>query len=415
MPVTVHVVAGNAGERSDVSPLVYDARSRKVYIGFSLGRGAHWGVYNAMQRGGELTPAAASYAHGYYRPDGAFEWYEHFPVPSPHEEHELRAALDGGAGRPVGALETARRRLRPLRGQARRASALASELARAVRPPRPPGETRAVEVERTAPHSEFLSPGSFAAHCRWVLDDAGFSVDETIENDWWYCKSDWLEYLFRELAPESPFVLFSGDSDRPIGRRLGRFLRRRSLVAWFGNNVAFEHPRLLPLPLGIGDPSPAHGDAGEALRAARGASVPKMRLLAVSFDVKTNPRERLRCLAKTGLELDPPAPTAEYLERLASSYFCVAPRGNGIDTHRTWEALYLGTIPIVTRSVLTEAHPELPLIVLDDWSQLRSIELSQELYERTWGGWHPDELSVDRYLARVARTIERLRPAAASA
>ena len=83
-----------------------------------------------------------------------------------------------------------------------------------------------------------------------------------------------------------------------------------------------------------------------------------------------------------------------------------------------WEALYLGTVPVVTRSLLTDRHPELPLVVLDKWSQLGALKLSPELYKTTWGDWEPAELSLDRYLQRVARTIAELRrasPAAASA
>jgi len=260
---------------------------------------------------------------------------------------------------------------------------------------------------------EFISGNGYASRCRYVLNHDVLSVNDGVDNDWWFCKSDWLEYFFRDLAPESPFVLFSANSDRPIGRRFTRFLRRPSLRAWFANNVAFEHPRLFAVPLGIGDPTRAHGDAASVLRAARAGDHPKSRLLEVSFDVKTNPAERLRCLAETGLELDAPASTSAYLERLAASYFCVAPPGNGIDTHRVWEALYLRTIPVVTRSVLSEQHPDLPLIVLEDWSQFRSIQLSPALYASTWGEWDPAELGLDRYLRRVSRKLEQLRGHAA--
>lgn len=36
-----------------------------------------------------------------------------------------------------------------------------------------------------------------------------------------------------------------------------------------------------------------------------------------------------------------------YLESLAKYRFCLAIRGNGVDTHRFWEALYLGVVPVV--------------------------------------------------------------------
>jgi hypothetical protein len=280
-----------------------------------------------------------------------------------------------------------------------------------LHPPRPPRDTpeRIADLSRVEPYTEFITGNGYASRCRYVLNYDVLSVNEEIENDWWFCKSDWLEYFFRELAPDSPFVLFTANSDRPIGRTFARQLDRPTLLAWFGNNVAFEHPKLFAVPLGLGDPSGAHGHAGEAVRAARRASLPKNRLFEVSFDVKTNPEERLHCLAETRLELDPPASTPEYLRRLASSYFCVAPRGNGIDTHRVWEAIYLGTVSVVTRSVLTDQHPELPLVVLDDWSEFGSIAFTPELYAKTWGNWQPAELTLDGYLRRVSRKLQKLR------
>jgi len=45
------------------------------------------------------------------------------------------------------------------------------------------------------------------------------------------------------------------------------------------------------------------------------------------------------------------------------------------------------------------------MIVLDDWSEFRSVQFSPELYERTWSDWDPDELLLERYLRRVERFL----------
>ena len=39
----------------------------------------------------------------------------------------------------------------------------------------------------------------------------------------------------------------------------------------------------------------------------------------------------------------------------------ISPNGNGIDCVRTWESLYVGTVPLVPRSPVTEHHPDLLL------------------------------------------------------
>ena len=131
-------------------------------------------------------------------------------------------------------------------------------------------------------------------------------------------------------------------------------------------------------------------------------------LVDAGFDPEMNPVERRRCLDQTGFAPAPQKPFAEYLKDLRASYFCLSPGGDGIDTHRTWEALYLGTVPVVTRSVLTEQHPDLPMVVLDDWAEFSSIALSPELHEELMSGWNPATLALDRYLERVRAKIREV-------
>lgn len=281
---------------------------------------------------------------------------------------------------------------------------------RRLRPPRPPygPPERVRALEETPPPGTFLTGNGIAARCRHVLNFDVLRVNEDVQNDWWFCKADYLEYFFARCAPRTPFVLFSHNSDRTIGRSFRRELRRPSLVAWFAQNATLDHPKLRALPIGIANPFWPHGDQG-LLEQVRAESTPKRALFDVSFALATNPRQRRYCLEQTGLELAPRVPYHDYLRRLASAYFCISPEGHGVDCVRTWEALALGTVPVVTRSLLTDQHPDLPLIVLDDWSDFRSLELTRELYERTWDGWTSDEIRLERYLERVERTIGGLR------
>ena len=50
--------------------------------------------------------------------------------------------------------------------------------------------------------------------------------------------------------------------------------------------------------------------------------------------------------------------------------FEVSPRGNGIDCHRTWEALVLKTIPIVKTSRFDPAYDGLPVAIVEDWDEV---------------------------------------------
>jgi len=58
-----------------------------------------------------------------------------------------------------------------------------------------------------------------------------------------------------------------------------------------------------------------------------------------------------------------------------------SPRGNGIDCHRTWEALYLDIIPIVWHSTLDSLYTNLPIIIINDWKEVNEKYLRDKLYE----------------------------------
>ena len=279
-----------------------------------------------------------------------------------------------------------------------------------IHPPRPPfGPPAKVAALSVAPADEaFITGNGFAARCRHVLNFDVLKENEGVENDWWFCKSDYLEYFFRHHAPAEPFVLFTHNSARPIGERFRRELDRDRIVAWFAQNPVIEHPKLRALPLGLANPFWPHGDQS-AFRRVLADPPPKSKLFDVSFTIGTNPVVRSHCVEQTGLEPEARKPFEEYLRGVASAHFCISPEGMGVDCLRTWEALYLRTIPIVTRSIVAEQHSDMPIVVLDDWDDFGGIDFSPALYTELWGDWDPAELRLDRYMERVEATITRLR------
>ena len=277
-------------------------------------------------------------------------------------------------------------------------------------PARPPlhSPEYVVALSATAEDHPFISGNRLAARCRYVINFDELYVNEDVENDWWFCRSEFIEHFFARHEPDGEYVLFTHNSDRPIDRSLRRFLRRPGLRAWFAANATYHHPKLHAFPRGIADSKWSHGDGATILR-VQAERLEKTTLFDASYDISTYPPAREYCRDHTGIEPAPRRDFETYLRGVASSYFCIAPRGNGIDTHRAWEALHLRTIPVVTRSVLTEQHRDVPFVVLDDWSDFRGVEFSPEVYERLMRDWSPDTLELDRYLLRMQETLARSR------
>lgn len=74
-------------------------------------------------------------------------------------------------------------------------------------------------------------------------------------------------------------------------------------------------------------------------------------------------------------------PKEDYTEVLESASAVVCPPGNGYDTHRCWESLYMGAWAIVhdnahTQCLLKE-YPSLPLLPIEGPSELENIQLPE--------------------------------------
>lgn len=55
--------------------------------------------------------------------------------------------------------------------------------------------------------------------------------------------------------------------------------------------------------------------------------------------------------------------------------FVISPHGNGLDCHRTWEALCLGCIPIVKTSGLDPLFKDLPVWIVSGWDEVTYINM----------------------------------------
>jgi hypothetical protein len=79
------------------------------------------------------------------------------------------------------------------------------------------------------------------------------------------------------------------------------------------------------------------------------------------------------------------APFSEYLSVLSTFRFCMSPPGEGIDTHRTWECLMVGTIPIVIHSPIDILYEDLPVLLInkEDVNQITVEYLNEKYMEIT--------------------------------
>ena len=201
------------------------------------------------------------------------------------------------------------------------------------------------------------------------------------------------------------YILVTGQTDFPPSR-YARLLTDTKLLHWFAQNadVPAAHQRELgasgrlePIPVGIN--CFEHGpELAKALRSLVAAPVPKSKLVMVNFGDTSPERRRIRahfcgprshfrgglieCVSQvTPNRVSNNPHLVPFYRRGAAFQYWVAPPGNGLDCHRTWEALYLGVVPIVLRTHLPlDALYEsaLPVLVVERYSDVTPELLVRE-------------------------------------
>jgi len=70
-----------------------------------------------------------------------------------------------------------------------------------------------------------------------------------------------------------------------------------------------------------------------------------------------------------------------FLSSCRTAGLVACPEGNGIDTHRFWETIYMGGVPVVTENrYMNSLFDKLPVVTLKRWEEISDLDL----LERKW-------------------------------
>lgn len=210
-----------------------------------------------------------------------------------------------------------------------------------------------------------------------------------------FCKIDEVLNFFEKLRlTRKKIVLVTGEGCLPCNSFKQQFLPA-NVLAWFANNVANPHPKVHPMPLGLGMSNDHVTLELSNILLAREKTDLKKNWLYVNFRPETNPELRqkiydhFKVLSKkeTWVTFEQPHTQGEnkaFLKEIVSHYFVLSPPGRGFDTHRLWETLLAGSYPIVLRSPAMEAFSSMPILFVDHIEQITKdfLEENLELLEK---------------------------------
>ena len=149
----------------------------------------------------------------------------------------------------------------------------------------------------------------------------------------------------------------------------------KNIKTHFTQNCLLKDSKIFSLPIGIENTQFFNYNI---LNDVMLMNIKKTKNIYFYFNLNTH-KSRITCfnILKDKLEWNTQRDKKEYFIELAKHKYCICPRGNGIDTHRIWECLYLNVIPIIIKSDFINIE-NLPIIILDDWISFDESKLINE-------------------------------------
>lgn len=202
-----------------------------------------------------------------------------------------------------------------------------------------------------------------------------------------YTHTIYAKDLFDEIKNiDSEFIVVTHNGDVNID-----FPPPDNVKKWFTQNINIIHDRVESIPIGLENnrwfPEIKKKEKMLAKMQEPHHSIYELtgNLLCMNFNIHTNTSKRLQPYEllkdKTWVTAYMGRPFDKYLDDIYNHKFVLCPEGNGMDTHRTWETLYMGSIPVEKYNLNNRFYQDLPICFVDDWREVTESFLEQE-YDR---------------------------------
>lgn len=233
-----------------------------------------------------------------------------------------------------------------------------------------------------------------------------------------FCKTDFLFQEFELIKNlNKKIILLTGNSDYPITEDHVR-LAPKNLVRLYGQNVLCDDPRFVPVPMGLESSVVCRRGIDHGVYYDRSKDLQDLLIsytdeqknvsqaenfIYSNFSVRTNPihRQAVHDFAQNidFITCGERKSVPDFHQSILNHKITLCPAGNGVDTHRLWEVLYLNRIPLTILAdqnarqgssaifpnnqeyaIYKKLYSQLPIIILDRIEDLQNKNLIENLY-----------------------------------
>jgi hypothetical protein len=219
----------------------------------------------------------------------------------------------------------------------------------------------------------------------------------------------------------TPIILITVETDGFDMKK--EYLEHDKIKHWFMWNKPFGHPKLTCIPIGLNFDRQSNSlnrwlssgtqhardknlliNFSKHTHSSRGVLLKKARQEWSSFCDMIQPMpaietKYINSIIEGKLMVYTTDPSFYHL--LARYKFILSPRGVGLDCHRTWEALYVGTIPIVLSSSIDSIYEGLPVVIVKSWDEVTESFLERKYEELLSKKCDISKMFMDYWTSRI--------------
>jgi hypothetical protein len=224
-----------------------------------------------------------------------------------------------------------------------------------------------------------------------------------------YTHTMYVKQLFKLISEvDRQFIIITHNSDVNIDKS---FTMPKNVLKWYSQNVGIVDYKIESLPIGLeNDRWFKKINKKEKMNALLLQPKIDKNLVYMNHNIYTNVEKRRFVYqllenkdwvtverGSNGHEFD------QYLNDVYNHKFVICPEGNGMDTHRTWETLYMNTIPIEKRNINNQFYTDLPICFVDDWEEITEEFLNRWLIGNSWQDWNMEKLDFEYWKNKISK------------
>jgi hypothetical protein len=245
-----------------------------------------------------------------------------------------------------------------------------------------------------------------------------------------YVCSNTLSFFVNEILPKinKYFVLVTGDSDSTVPiesithPQLNILINNHFLIKWFAQNTLYNCNKIIQMPIGLdfhtifSNPSHKWKTEGEnslpiyqekillQIRQTMRPFQERINKIYFNFSLSNDRfKQRESALNQIPEEL---IVSVNFTKRtqnwknMTEYTFVICPFGNGMDCHRTWEALCLGCIPIL-KGPKFKMFENLPVLIVNEWTHITKDLLYKTIQEFQLQQFNYEKLTLQYWSSQI--------------